>query len=146
MKKKQNPEEVKEQIRQVSEFEKEELFDPNQIAALIDKSKEDSAETLAESLLFVLSKISGRVQLAPCDAYLADAELFSRIDGVPTDEFGGRQPLLAGFNVEIPLVRSLRISEMFSPLKSCEGGIKARNINTPEQLREIQYLLQKVDR
>ncbi|MBT4066354.1 MAG: NTP transferase domain-containing protein [Euryarchaeota archaeon] len=107
---------------------------------------EDSAETLAESLLFVLSKISGRVQLAPCDAYLADAELFSRIDGVPTDEFGGRQPLLAGFNVEIPLVRSLRISEMFSPLKSCEGGIKARNINTPEQLREIQYLLQKVDR
>ena len=46
VKKKQNPEEVKEQIRQVSEFEKKELFDPNQIAALIDKSKEESAETL----------------------------------------------------------------------------------------------------
>ena len=39
VKKKQNPEEVKEEIRQASEFEKEELFDPNQIAALIDKSK-----------------------------------------------------------------------------------------------------------
>ena len=45
-KKKQNPEEVKEEIRQASEFEKKELFDPNQIAALIDKSKEEQAETL----------------------------------------------------------------------------------------------------
>ena len=45
-KKKQNPKEVKEQVRQASEFEKKELFDPNQIAALIDKSKEESAETL----------------------------------------------------------------------------------------------------
>ena len=44
-KKKQNPEEIKPQIRQVSEFEKKELFDPNNIAALIDKSKEDFAET-----------------------------------------------------------------------------------------------------
>ncbi len=46
VKKKQNPEEVKEQIRQASEFEKKELFDPNQIAALIDKSKEETAETI----------------------------------------------------------------------------------------------------
>ena len=49
VKKKQNPEEIKEQIRQVSEFEKKELFDPNQIAALIDKSKEETAETLRKS-------------------------------------------------------------------------------------------------
>ena len=44
-KKKQNPEEIKPQIRQSSEFEKKELFDPNQIAALIDKAKEEQAET-----------------------------------------------------------------------------------------------------
>ena len=49
VKKKQNPKEVKEQIRQASEFEKEELFDPNQIAALIDKSKEETAETLKKN-------------------------------------------------------------------------------------------------
>jgi len=49
VKKKQNPKEVKEQIRQASEFEKKELFDPNQIAALIDKSKEKTAETLKKS-------------------------------------------------------------------------------------------------
>ena len=49
IKKKQNPKEVKEEIRQASEFEKKELFDPNQIAALIDKSKEETAETLKKS-------------------------------------------------------------------------------------------------
>jgi hypothetical protein len=45
VKKKQNPEEIKELIRQDSEFEKKELFDPNQVAALIDKSKVEQAET-----------------------------------------------------------------------------------------------------
>ncbi len=49
VKKKQNPKEVKEQIRQASEFEKKELFDPNQIAALIDKSKTETAETLKKN-------------------------------------------------------------------------------------------------
>ena len=43
--KKQNPEKLDEEIKQVSEFEKKELFDPNNIAALIDKSKEEFAET-----------------------------------------------------------------------------------------------------
>ena len=43
--KKQNPEVIDEEIKQVSEFEKDEMFDPNTIAALIDKSKEEQAET-----------------------------------------------------------------------------------------------------
>ena len=51
VKKKQNPEEVKPQIRQASEFEKEELFDTNEIAALIDKAKEEQAETQKSSEL-----------------------------------------------------------------------------------------------
>ena len=42
---KQNPEKIDSEVKQVSEFEKDELFDPNNIAALIDKSKEESAET-----------------------------------------------------------------------------------------------------
>ena len=41
--KKQNPEEVKPEIRQSSEFEKKEIIDTNQIAALIDKAKEEKA-------------------------------------------------------------------------------------------------------
>ena len=43
---KQNPEKIDNEVKQVSEFEKKELFDPNNIAALIDKSKEESAETI----------------------------------------------------------------------------------------------------
>ena len=42
---KQNPEKIDNEVKQVSEFEKKELFDPNNIAALIDKSKVDTAET-----------------------------------------------------------------------------------------------------
>tara|TARA_B100000131_G_scaffold238347_1_gene230519 strand:- start:116 stop:1099 length:984 start_codon:yes stop_codon:yes gene_type:complete len=40
---KPKPEDTK--VKQASEFEKKELFDPNNIAALIDKSKEDYGET-----------------------------------------------------------------------------------------------------
>ena len=57
VKKKQNPKEIKEQIRQVSEFEKKELFDPNQIAALIDKSKEELAETLKKNKKLTQSNV-----------------------------------------------------------------------------------------
>ena len=41
VKKKQNPKEVKPEIRQASEFEKKEIIDTNEIAALIDKAKEE---------------------------------------------------------------------------------------------------------
>ena len=47
--KKQNPEKIDDEVKQVSEFEKDEMFDPNTIAALIDKSKEDLAETTKKS-------------------------------------------------------------------------------------------------
>jgi len=57
VKKKQNPEEIKEQIRQSSEFEKKELFDPNQIAALIDKSKTETAETLKKNKKLTQSNV-----------------------------------------------------------------------------------------
>ncbi len=43
--KKQNPEKIEDEVKQVSEFEKDEMFDPNSIAALIDKSKEEQAES-----------------------------------------------------------------------------------------------------
>ena len=49
VKKKQNPEEIKPQIRQSSEFEKKEIVDTNQIAALIDKAKEVEAVKKKES-------------------------------------------------------------------------------------------------
>ncbi len=42
---KQNPKVEDTKVKQVSEFEKKEIFDPTNIAALIDKSKENLAET-----------------------------------------------------------------------------------------------------
>ena len=79
VKKKQNPEEVKEQIRQVSEFEKKELFDPNQIAALIDKSKEDTAETLKKNKKLTQSSIK---------TSLANALTLSQEDALKAQIFG----------------------------------------------------------
>ena len=43
---KQNPEKINNEVKQVSEFEKDELFDPSSVAALIDKSKEKTAKAI----------------------------------------------------------------------------------------------------
>ncbi len=47
--KKQNPDKIDNEVKQVSEFEKKDLFDPNNIAALIDKSKEERAEVIKKN-------------------------------------------------------------------------------------------------
>ena len=101
----------------------------------------DTKETLAESLFELISSLHGTIQLAPCDAYLADEELFQKIRGVPIDDEGNRQPLLARIETQHDLIQSVRVSEMFQNIPSCEGGIKARNINTPEEFKEIQSFL-----
>ena len=44
LEKRQNPVKVEDLTKQTSEFEKKEIFDPNKISALIDKSKKDNAE------------------------------------------------------------------------------------------------------
>jgi len=54
--KKQNPEKVDNEVKQVSEFEKDEMFDPDSIAALIDKSKEEIAETNKKSKIVTQSQ------------------------------------------------------------------------------------------
>ena len=61
---KQNPEVEENKSKQVSEFEKKEIFDPTDIAALIDKSKENQAQTKKKSKLITQSndqsmKLSG---------------------------------------------------------------------------------------
>ena len=51
----QNPEKIDNEVKKVSEFEKEELFDLNNIAALIDKSKKK--QTLQSKKQIVLHKM-----------------------------------------------------------------------------------------
>ena len=57
IKKKQNPEEIKPEIRQSSEFEKKEIIDTNEIAALIDKAKEIEAKTEQEEKKLTQSSV-----------------------------------------------------------------------------------------
>ena len=78
MKKKQNPEEVKPQIRQSSEFEKKEIIDTNQIAALIDKAKEVEAvkKRIAIKLLKVIKKL-----LCYCTYFVEEDALRAQIFG-----------------------------------------------------------------
>ena len=45
----QNPEKVDNEVKQVSEFEKKDLFDPSNIAALIDKSKIDEIDNIKKN-------------------------------------------------------------------------------------------------
>ena len=45
----QNPEKVDNEVKQVSEFEKKDLFDPSNIAALIDKSKIEEIENIKKN-------------------------------------------------------------------------------------------------
>ena len=99
---------------------------------------EDAGETLAESLKILLDSLEGEIQLSSCDAVLADAGFFSSITGVPLDQNGSRQPLLARFHLPLPQINSDRISEMFAHLPSCPGGGKATNVNTPEEFKEIE--------
>ena len=79
VKKKQNPKEVKTEIRQASEFEKKELFDPNQIAALIDKSKEENSETLKKNQKLTQSSVKNS---------FANALTLSQEDALKAQIFG----------------------------------------------------------
>ncbi|MFL2854702.1 MAG: energy transducer TonB [Candidatus Pelagibacter sp.] len=45
----QNPEKVDNEVKQVSEFEKKDLFDPSNIAALIDKSKIEETDNIKKN-------------------------------------------------------------------------------------------------
>ena len=79
VKKKQNPEEIKDEVRQVSEFETKELFDPNQIASLIDKSKEESAETIKKNKKLTQSNVKNA---------LTNALTLSQEDALKAQIFG----------------------------------------------------------
>ena len=79
VKKKQNPEEIKPQIRQSSEFEKKEIIDTNQIAALIDKAKEENAIT---------EKLSNKITQSSVKNKFATGLTLSQEDALRAQIFG----------------------------------------------------------
>ncbi len=90
--KKQNPVKVEEKNKQVSEFEKKEIFDPNKISALIDKAKKESDETSKRANLEATQSqqknfITGTLTLSEQDAI--KAQLFKCWNipiGLPYDQ------------------------------------------------------------
>jgi len=110
VKKKQNPKEVKEQVRQASEFEKKELFDPNQIAALIDKSKEETAETLKENKKLTQSSVKNS---------FANALTLSQEDALKAQIFGcWSLPLGLPYQKNLMVRIKLRLKKDGTVLKS----------------------------
>ena len=66
-------------VKQASEFEKKELFDPNNIAALIDKSKEDIGET---------NKIMDKISQSQDDTMDISSLTLSEEDALKAQIFG----------------------------------------------------------
>ena len=79
IKKKQNPEEIKPEIRQASEFEKKEIIDTNQIAALIDKAKEERSK---------VEKIDNRLTQSSVKNSFATGLTLSEEDALRAQIFG----------------------------------------------------------
>ncbi len=79
VKKKQNPEEMKPEIRQSSEFEKKKIINTNEIAALIDKAKEEKAlkETTKSELTQSSVKNSFATGLTLSEEDALRAQIFS---------------------------------------------------------------------
>ena len=110
IKKKQNPKEVKETIRQASEFEKKELFDPNQIAALIDKAKEETADTIKKNEKLTQSSVKNS---------FANALTLSQEDALKAQIFGcWSLPLGLPYEENLMVRIKLKLKEDGTILKS----------------------------
>ena len=95
--------------------------------------------TLSEVLQWVFGKIDGSIQLIPCDAFQLQSDglqcLLSSKGGVPLDENGRRQPLLAHCPRDWSLdSTSGDVSSLFSSLQDLDLGIlsvQMKNFNAP---------------
>ncbi len=95
--------------------------------------------TLCEVLRWVFEKIDDSIQLIPCDAFQLQSDglqcLLSSKGGVPLDENGKRQPLLAHCPRDWSLAPSSGdVSSLFSSLQDLGLGMlsaQMKNFNAP---------------
>lgn len=98
-----------------------------------------SCDSLSKVLEWVFENIEGAIQLISCDSFQLEREgldfLLSSGGGVPLDENGVRQPLLAHCPSEWELSPSDgKISSLFSAFRELDlGGLASqmKNFNTP---------------
>jgi len=95
----------------------------------------ESCKGVLDVLKWAIEEIDDEIQLAPCDALYLDAETIAEIRGVPVDDQGIRQPLLARLPRKFrPAGRS--VNEMMSSIDSqiISKPDKVRNVNFPSDL------------
>ena len=138
VKKKQNPKEVKPEVRQASEFEKKEIIDTNQIAALIDKAKEESAkEEKSDKKLTqsnIKSSFAGGLTLSEEDAL--KAQIFGCWTvplGLPYDE-----DLLVRIKLELKQDGTISTSEILDHERMNRPGQKFYKVLAESALRAVR--------
>ena len=138
-KKKQNPEEIKPQIRQASEFEKKEIIDTNEIAALIDKAKEEQAIELEKknnklTQSSVKNKFASGLSLSEEDALRAQIfGCWSVPLGLPYDK-----DLLVRLKLELKKDGTILKSEIIDHQRMNMPGQKFYKILAESALRAVR--------
>ena len=138
VKKKQNPEEVKPEIRQSSEFEKKELIDTNQIAALIDKAKEEEIKKQAKNKKLTQSSVKNSfasgLTLSEEDALRAQIfGCWSVPLGLPYDE-----DLLVRIKLQLKKDGTIMKSEILDHERMNSPGQKFYKILAESALRAVR--------
>ena len=138
VKKKQNPEEIKPEIRQSSEFEKKEIIDTNQIAALIDKAKEIEAVEKKENKKITQSnqKNSFATGLTLSEEDALRAQIFgcwSVLLGLPYDE-----NLLVRIKLELKKDGTIMRSEILDHERMNRPGQKFYKVLAESALRAVR--------
>ena len=138
IKKKQNPEEIKPEIRQASEFEKKEIIDTNQIAALIDKAKEESSK---------VEKIDNRLTQSSVKNSFATGLTLSEEDALRAQIFGCwtvplglpyEDDLLVRIKLELKQDGTIRRSEILDHERMNRPGQKFYKILAESALRAVR--------
>ena len=138
VKKKQNPEEVKPEIRQSSEFEKKEIIDTNQIAALIDKAKEEQAikEKEKQKITQSSQKNSFATGLTLSEEDALRAQIFGCWSvplGLPYDE-----DLLVRIKLELKQDGTIMKSEILDHQRMNKPGQKFYKVLAESALRAVK--------
>ena len=138
IKKKQNPQEIKPEIRQASEFEKKEIIDANQIAALIDKAKEESTkvEKSENKLTQSSTKNSFATGLTLSEEDALRAQIFGCWTvplGLPYDD-----DLLVRIKLELKQDGTIRKSEILDHERMNRPGQKFYKILAESALRAVR--------
>ena len=138
VKKKQNPEEVKPEIRQSSEFEKKEIIDTNQIAALIDKAKEEQAvkEKAKQKITQSSQKNSFATGLTLSEEDALRAQIFGCWSvplGLPYDE-----DLLVRIKLELKQDGTIMKSEILDHQRMNRPGQKFYKVLAESALRAVR--------